>query len=75
MLLWLPFNKKLSVFSYRLEKMLRSILSTLEATEFWDTATSVVPLLEKIIGSMENNMQAENGENTTKQQGCCLMFV
>ncbi|XP_062287286.1 glucosylceramide transporter ABCA12 [Scomber scombrus] len=44
----------------KLEKMLKSILSTLEGTELWDNATSVVPLIEKIIGSMVNNIQAEN---------------
>ncbi|XP_044222425.1 glucosylceramide transporter ABCA12 [Thunnus albacares] len=44
----------------KLEKMLESILSTVEGTELWDNGTSVVPLLEKIIASMVNNMQAEN---------------
>ncbi|KAM7380664.1 hypothetical protein PAMP_003942 [Pampus punctatissimus] len=42
----------------KLEKILESIMSTLEATELLDT--SVVPLLEKVIGSMVNNMRAEN---------------
>lgn len=58
--------QKKSLFSHRLEKMLKSILSTLEGTELWDNATSVVPLIEKIIASLVNNIQAENGENATK---------
>ncbi|KAM7407614.1 hypothetical protein PAMA_003372 [Pampus argenteus] len=42
----------------KLEKILESVMSTLEATELLDT--SVIPLLEKVIGSMVNNIQAEN---------------
>ncbi|XP_040913792.1 ATP-binding cassette sub-family A member 12 [Toxotes jaculatrix] len=44
----------------KLEKMLETLLSTLEGTELWDNVSSVIPLLEKSIGSMVNNMQAEN---------------
>ncbi|XP_060944020.1 uncharacterized protein abca12 [Limanda limanda] len=42
-----------------LEKMLQSLLSSLEGTELWDNISSVVPLFEKILGSLLNNMQAQ----------------
>ncbi|XP_034429942.1 ATP-binding cassette sub-family A member 12 isoform X2 [Hippoglossus hippoglossus] len=43
-----------------LEKMLQSLLSSLEGTELWHNVSSVVPLFEKILGSLVNNMQAQN---------------
>ncbi|XP_070831676.1 uncharacterized protein abca12 [Chaetodon trifascialis] len=44
----------------KLEKMLEALLSTLKGTELWDSVSSVIPLFEKIIGSMVNTTQAEN---------------
>ncbi|TDH06959.1 hypothetical protein EPR50_G00119390 [Perca flavescens] len=44
----------------KLEKTLEPLLSALEGTELLDGDPSVVTLFEKIIGSMVNNMQAQN---------------
>lgn len=38
-----------------------------KGTELWDSVPTVIPLFEKIIGSMVNNLQAQNGKNTTGQ--------
>ncbi|XP_053295252.1 uncharacterized protein abca12 isoform X4 [Pleuronectes platessa] len=43
-----------------LEKMLLSLLSSLEGTELWHDVSSVVPLFENMLGSLLNNMQAQN---------------
>lgn len=60
---------------HRLEKLLESLLSTLKGTELWDGTPSVIPQFEQIIRSLVNTVQAQNGEYTTEQQGCCLTFV
>ncbi|XP_035859765.1 uncharacterized protein abca12 isoform X1 [Sander lucioperca] len=44
----------------KLEKTLEPLLSALKGTELLDSDPSVVTLFEKIIGSMVNNMQAQN---------------
>ncbi|XP_070770245.1 uncharacterized protein abca12 [Enoplosus armatus] len=44
----------------KLEKLLEALMSTFKGTELWDSVPSVIPLFEKIIGSVVNNMQAEN---------------
>lgn len=48
--------------------MLEALLSTLKGTELWHSVSSVIPVFEKIIGSMVNSTQAENGENAAEQQ-------
>ncbi|TKS67339.1 ATP-binding cassette sub-family A member 12 [Collichthys lucidus] len=44
----------------KLEKILKALLSTLNGTEVSDSVPSVVPQIEKIIGSMVKSMQAQN---------------
>lgn len=44
----------------KLEEMLEALLSTLKGTELWHSVSSVIPVFEKIIGSMVNSTQAEN---------------
>ena len=63
---------EIRVFYHSLEKTLQSLLSSLEGTELWHNVSSVVPLFEKILGSLLNSMQAENGKNTTRQRGYYL---
>jgi len=46
--------------------MLAALLSTFEGTELWNSTASVIPLSEKVIGSLVKSMQAENGEHTSK---------
>lgn len=44
----------------KLKKMIEALLSTFKGTELWDSVPSVVSLIEKIMGSTVNSMQAEN---------------
>ncbi|XP_060910213.1 uncharacterized protein abca12 isoform X2 [Labrus mixtus] len=44
----------------KLENILEALLSLLEGTELWESVSSVVPLFEKIVGSLVNNLHAEN---------------
>ncbi|XP_031714357.1 ATP-binding cassette sub-family A member 12 [Anarrhichthys ocellatus] len=44
----------------KLEEILHTLLSTLKGTEQWDSVPTVNLQFEKIIGSMVNNMQAQN---------------
>ncbi|XP_034550567.1 uncharacterized protein abca12 [Notolabrus celidotus] len=44
----------------KLEEIIESLLSILKETELWESVPSVIPLFEKIVGSLVNNMQAEN---------------
>ncbi|XP_068429142.1 uncharacterized protein abca12 [Clinocottus analis] len=46
---------------HKLEEILHALLSTLQGTEQWDSVPSVILLFEKIIGTMVNSMQAQNG--------------
>uniref|UniRef100_A0A8C3AW17 ATP binding cassette subfamily A member 12 n=1 Tax=Cyclopterus lumpus TaxID=8103 RepID=A0A8C3AW17_CYCLU len=46
---------------HKLEEILDALLSTLQGTEQWDSVPSVILKFEKIIGSMVNSMQAQNG--------------
>ncbi|CAJ1079858.1 uncharacterized protein abca12 [Xyrichtys novacula] len=45
---------------HKLEKIIEALLSVLKATGQWEHVPPVIPLFEKIIGSVVNNMQAEN---------------
>ncbi|XP_071381008.1 uncharacterized protein abca12 [Centroberyx affinis] len=44
----------------KIEKVLETLLSTLKGTPLWDSIPPVASLLEKVIGAMVNNSQAEN---------------
>ncbi|KAM9346860.1 uncharacterized protein ABDE67_011175 [Symphorus nematophorus] len=44
----------------KLEKILGVLLSTFRGTELWDGVPSVIPLLEKVIGNMVNNVKAQS---------------
>nr|XP_046260291.1 glucosylceramide transporter ABCA12 [Scatophagus argus] len=44
----------------KLERMVKALLSTFKGTELWDSIPSVIPLFEKVIGSMVSQIQAEN---------------
>ncbi|KAM6978364.1 uncharacterized protein abca12 [Tautogolabrus adspersus] len=44
----------------KLENILEALLSLLQGTELWESVSSVVPLFEKIVGSLVTNMKAEN---------------
>ncbi|XP_073329250.1 uncharacterized protein abca12 [Pagrus major] len=43
----------------KLEKMLEALLSTLRATELWDSVASVIPKIEKVIENEVKDTQAE----------------
>lgn len=53
---------KCHVFCNRLEEMLADLFSVFEKTPLWNGTQNVIPVFEKIMGSMVKNMQAENGE-------------
>ncbi|KAK5861274.1 hypothetical protein PBY51_022684 [Eleginops maclovinus] len=44
----------------KFEKVLESLLSTLNETELWDGTPSVIPQFEKVIRSLVNTVQAQN---------------
>uniref|UniRef100_UPI003AAEC31A uncharacterized protein abca12 n=1 Tax=Centroberyx gerrardi TaxID=166262 RepID=UPI003AAEC31A len=44
----------------KIEKMLEALLSTLKGTPLWDSIPPVASVLEKVIGAVVNNSQAEN---------------
>lgn len=55
--------------------MLEALLSAVSITELWDNVTSIVPLVETVIGSVVNNTQAETGDKTltfTQTLYCCF---
>ncbi|XP_036065527.1 uncharacterized protein abca12 isoform X2 [Oryzias melastigma] len=45
----------------KLEEMLADLFSVFEKTPLWNGTQNVIPVFEKIMGSMVKNMQAENG--------------
>lgn len=47
--------------------MIEALLSVAKGTELWDNVPSAIPLFEKIIGRIVNNIQAENSKNISGQ--------
>ncbi|RVE58101.1 hypothetical protein OJAV_G00205990 [Oryzias javanicus] len=45
----------------KLEQMLADLFSVFEKTPLWNGTQNVIPVFEKIMGSLVKNMQAENG--------------
>ncbi|KAL7385149.1 hypothetical protein ABVT39_016568 [Epinephelus coioides] len=43
-----------------LERILEALLSTLSGTEIWNSVPPVIQVFEQVIGSMVNNIQAQN---------------
>lgn len=62
-------------YPHRLEEIIEALLSFIEETELWDSVTPVIPLFEKIVATLVNNMQAENGENTQNWQDSVLKLI
>lgn len=75
LILWDCSCTECLVYCHRLEMVVESLLSTFEGTELGHNVSSVLPLIEKSIGIITNNTQAQNGKNATKQQGCGAAFV
>lgn len=50
------------MFYYRLEKLLKAVLSTLKGTQLWEQVPRVAALFETVMGPVVHNLQAENGE-------------
>ncbi|XP_074551456.1 uncharacterized protein LOC141808680 [Halichoeres trimaculatus] len=44
----------------KLEEIIEDLLSVIKETELWESVTPVIPVFEKIVGTLVNNMQAEN---------------